>query len=290
MQPTELPPHERDWLAFVLPVLGFCVVDCLAAVGIAQSGSELTWVFLLGAFLGQIVWGAAWCALGPGRWVHRFVAVVAAGVLVAGVMLAGVYAQNETPPPSEPVYYRSGGMSVRIIRVGPAAATPRPRETARTRVLLGVSAFPMMLLIAQFPLLGFRRLRGWHIAFREAGGEAPPSAPRNFSIADLFAATAAAAIVLGFWRLQLHVGADEIVGGLALLAGWSCFAFLGGMLALVIVPLALGERGRRQALGLLLACIVLLGVVMPLAAVLMAYPSLWVARDVGYRLIGLKRK
>jgi hypothetical protein len=154
---------------------------------------------------------------------------------------------------------------------------------------MGVSAFPVMLLIAQFPLLGFRMLRGWHIAFREAGSQAPTSAPRNFSIADLFAATAAAAIVLGFWRVQLHIGADEIVGGLALFAAWSVLAFIGGMLALLIVPLALGERGRRLALGLLLGCIVLLGVVMPLAAVLMAYPSFWIARDVGYRLVGLKR-
>lgn len=289
MESTERPPRDRDWLAFVLPVLGFCVVDCLAAVGIVQSGAELTWGFLFGAFMGQMLWGAAWCGLGAGRWIHRFVAVVAASILVAGVMLAGVYSQNETPPPDEPVYYRNGGMSVRITRFGPAALTPRPRETARTRVLMGVSAFPVMLLIAQFPLLGFRMLRGWHIAFREAGSQAPTSAPRNFSIADLFAATAAAAIVLGFWRVQLHIGADEIVGGLALFAAWSVLAFIGGMLALLIVPLALGERGRRLALGLLLGCIVLLGVVMPLAAVLMAYPSFWIARDVGYRLVGLKR-
>ncbi|HVW37768.1 MAG TPA: hypothetical protein VHB99_10705, partial [Pirellulales bacterium] len=264
MDSAEQPPRERDWLAFVLPVLGFCVVDCLAAVGIVQSGAELTWGFLFGAFRGQMLWGAAWCALGAGRWIHRFVAVVAAGVLVAGVMLAGVYSQNETPPEHEPVYDRSGGMNVRIIRFGPAALTPRPRETARNRVLMGVSGLPLFLLIAQCPLLGLRILRGWHIAFRGAGSEAPTSAPRNFSIADLFAATAAAAIVLGFWRLQLRVGADEIVGGLAFLAGWSGFAFIGGMLALLIVPLALGERGRRLALALLLACIVLLGVVMPL--------------------------
>lgn len=281
--------RERDWLAFVLPVLGFCVVDGLAAVGMAQSDSLATLILVVGAFMGQLLWGAAWCALGPGRWVRRFIAVVAAGVLVAGVMLAGVCSQHETPPPSGTVSHRRGGITIYITRVGPVAFEPGPRETGRNRVLMGVSGLPLFLLLAQCPLLGLRVLRGWHIAFRGAGSQAPPLAPRNFSLADLFAATAAAAIVLGFWRIYLPVRADEIVGSFARLASWSVIALAGGLLALVIVPLALGECGRRLALGLLLACIVLLGVVMPLAAVMMAYPSLWVARDVGYRLVRMKR-
>ena len=281
--------RERDWLAFFLPVLGFCVVDCLAAVWMAQSDAPATLILVVGALMGQIAWGAAWCALGPGRWVRRFIAVVAAGVILAGVMLAGVYSQDETPPPGRTVSYQRSGMTISITQLGPVVFNPGPRETARNRVRMGVSGLPLFLLIAQCPVLWIRMLLGWQIVFRKAGSQAPPIAPRSFSIADLFAATAAAAIVLGFWRIYLPIRAEEIAGNFTRLVIWSVIAFVGGMLALLIVPLALGQRGRRLALALLLACILLLGVVLPLAAVLMAYPSFWVARDVGYRLVGLPR-
>jgi hypothetical protein len=289
MESAERPPREGDWLAFVLPALGFCAVDCVAAMSMVRANSDLTLIAVWGAIMGQILWGAAWCALGPGRWLHRFVAVVAAGVLVAGVMLGGVYSQRETAMPRETIFYGGAGR-IRIVRTGPDELQADPLVTARNRVLRCVSAFPLALLIAQFPLLGFRALRGWRIVFHETESCIQSPDARTFGITDLFAVTAAVAIVLGFWRIQSGVAADKLGDGLALFVGWAGFACIAGGLALVLVPLVLGARPQPLSLRVsLCASIVSLGVIAPAAAVLMMYPSLWIARDVGYRLVGLKR-
>lgn len=108
MESAEQRPRERDWLAFLLPAMGFCTFDCLAPIWLGRTDAAPIVSATVGCFAGQLLWGAAWCALGPDRWIKRFIALIATGVLLAGATIAGVYLQSHGPPSKVDTYYENG--------------------------------------------------------------------------------------------------------------------------------------------------------------------------------------
>lgn len=162
-------------------------------------------------------------------------------------------------------------------------------------------------------MLCLRAFRGWRIAFDNAQMPTNRPDPRNFGIADLFAITAGIAIVLGFWRLNFLAGSHENFDALRLVTFCVIAGMIGGLLALPIVVFVLGDHSPRPAFAntcaYLIGLVFVLGfvlmltnarsrdldqalgaVILCLAAVAMTmHLGFWVARDVGYRFVRLRR-
>lgn len=302
MESAERRPRKRDYLAFVLPAAGFCLFDCLAPIWLGRTDAAPIVSATVGAFAGQLLWGAAWCALGPDRWIKRFLGVIATGVLLGGATIAGVYLQSQGPPSEVHTYYENG------MRVDPV-------EVARDTVVLQcVSVLPLMLWIAQLPTLSLRAFRGWRIVFRNAEIPTKRPDPRNFGIADLLAITAGVAIVLGFWRLNFLTGSYDSLDALRLITFCVIAGLISGLLVLPIVTFALGDHPPRLAFaytcaytfGLTVASSLMLSLtndrsegldevlgviaICLAAAAMTMHVSFWIARDVGYRFVRLRLK
>src|SRR5690242_14055978 len=79
-----------NWLAFALPAAGVCAFSYLAPNWYNRFLLDRGDFVTLGVLAGQFLWGAAWCALGPGRWIARYLVAVALGMAIAGAVLAGI--------------------------------------------------------------------------------------------------------------------------------------------------------------------------------------------------------
>lgn len=311
MQTAELRPRDKDWLAYGLPAIGFCLFDGLAPCWLCRCESPSILALSFGAFAAQLLWGAAWCALGPGRWIRRFVAAIALGTVAGGTALGGICLAFDAAPPPDPIYHR-GPITIQIRRIGPVQRQPGPREQAREFVQRFASVLPLALWVAQLPWFCCRALSGWQIGFRPIESRAERADPRKFGVADLLAVTAGIALALGFWRINLLIG-DEDFYPLRWIIVCVVLSFVGGAIAIPVVPFALGRRPLR--LGFAYACTYLIAIVMALgflllivnarqerldalyvlsvflaAAVVTMHLSFWIARDVGYRLVRAPRR
>lgn len=305
MQLVAYWPRIGNWLAFVLPAAGVCAFGFLAPNWYNRFLYERGDFATTGVFVGQFLWGAAWCALGPGRWIGRYLVAVAAGMAIAGAVLAGI----ETIPVTE--------LERRLDQIDRATGHEfTRRERASSEVRQCALGFPLALLVCQFPFVWNRSCRGWRIVFGKR--ELPPCEAEllKFRLSDLLGVTAGGAIALAFWRLAMletlkgTYGTEE-----ALVASFFCvfLSLLAGTLALPIAPFVLGDRPRDSALvyaGVYLAgfAIVLTSAMLLLdsslrrfegatgfltrwsAFALTALLMFWIARELGYCFVRLKRK
>lgn len=305
MQRTADLPRIGNWLAFILLAAGCCVFGFIAPNWYHRHRLALIDGAILGTFAGQFLWSAAWCALGPGRWICRYLAVVAAGSAIAGALLAGIALKPETE------------MERRMAQMDRATGHEfTRREMARNDVWQFGLGFPLPLLVCQLPLAWNSSYRGWRIVFRETQSQSPEAELLKFGLSDLFGATAGAAIAFGTWRL----GISEVSSGPygtenALVASFFCvlLSLVAGLLALPIVPFVLGDRPRRLALAS--AGVYLIGIVIVLTGALLflnssarslqfaaaastylaaiassALAVFWIARELGYRLLQVRRR
>lgn len=312
MESAELRLRDKDAVAVLLPALGFCLFDGLAPFWLCRSESPSILALTFGAFAAQLLWCAAWCALGPGRWIRRFVAAIALGTVAGGAALGGIYLAFDAAPPLDPTYVRVG-QSVRVVKAS-------PRQQARDFVLRCGSVLPQALWVAQLPWFCTRALRGWRIAFCPAESRVERHDLRKFGVADVLAFTTAVALVFGFWRVNLLFGDEPVhlylaywVGNLGYcIVACAVLSLIGGTLAIPIAPFALGDTPPR--FGFTYTCTYLLVIVMALglvrqltdarqeflnvlyvvvaflaAAAFSVHLSFWVARDVGYRLVRAPR-
>ncbi|HVW37767.1 MAG TPA: hypothetical protein VHB99_10700 [Pirellulales bacterium] len=293
-----------NWLAFVLPAAGVCAFGFLAPNWYNRFLYERGDFATLGVLAGQFLWGAAWCALGPGRWIGRYLVAVVVGMAIAGAVLAGIdsIAVTEEERRDDQRDRATGREFTR-------------RERACREVRQCALGFPLALLVCQFPFVWNRSYRGWRIVF---GRRVPPPSEAEllrFRLSDALGATAGVALALAFWRLAMletlqgTYGAEE-----ALVASFFCvfLSLLAGTLALPIAPFVLGDRPRGFALlyaGAYLAGfeIVLTSALLLLdsslrrfegasmllarwsAFALTALLMFWIAREIGYRFVRFKR-
>lgn len=306
MQLAAYWPRIGNWLAFVLPVAGVCAFAFLAPNWYGRWRNAPRDGAILGAFAGQFLWGAAWCALGPGRWIGRYLVAVAAGMAIAASVLAGI----DSIPVSE--------AELRDDQIGRQRGRREftRREKACRDVRQCALVFPLALLVCQFPFVWNRSYRGWRIVFGKR--ESPPCEAEllKFRLADLLGASAGGALALAFWRLALFetlkgtYGTEE-----ALLATFFCvfLSLLAGALTLPIAPFVLDRRPRDTAV--VYVSVYLSGVVVVLsfayallnpnfrdfaslkslalylaASLFAAIASFWIARELGFCFVRLKRK
>jgi hypothetical protein len=294
-----------NWLAFVLPAAGVCAFSYLAPNWYNRVSLDLGVFVTLGVLAGQFLWGAAWCALGPGRWIARYLVAVALGMAIAGAVLAGI----DSIPVTEDERRHD-----QIDRATGHEFTRRERACRDVRqCALG---FPLALLVCQFPFVWNRSYRGWRIVFGRR--ESPPSGAEllKFRLSDAFGATAGGALALAFWRLAMletlkgTYGTEE-----ALVASFFCvfLSLIAGTLALPMAPFVLDHRPRTSAFVCVGAYLTGLVVVLCLAFgtlnqhvgcledliylallfaafVFAALPSFWIAREAGYRFLRLKQR
>jgi hypothetical protein len=305
MQRTADSPRIGNWSAFILLAAGSCLVGFIAPHWYHRHRLALIDVAILGAFAGQFLWSAAWCALGQGRWICRYLAVVAAGIVIAGALIAGIALKPETE------------MERRTAQTDRATGHEfTRRERARNEVWHYGLGFPLSLLVCQLPLVWNRSYRGWRIVFRGAQSQSPEAELLKFGLSDLLGATAGAAIAFGFWRLGISEVSRGSYGTVdALVASFFCvfLSLIAGSLVLPIVPFVLGDRPRRLALAT--AGVYLIGIVIVLTGALLFLDSsvrslqpiaaissylaaiassalvvFWIARELGYRLLQERRR
>ncbi|MGH7137125.1 MAG: hypothetical protein ACREHD_15395, partial [Pirellulales bacterium] len=180
-------------LIFIVQAAGFCVFALIAPIWYGRGyGPAPIDGAIVGAFAGQFLWSAAWCALGPGRWICRYLVVVAAGIAITGALMAGIASKPET------------ARERRIAQMNRATGHElTPRETARNEVWRCGLGLPLSLLVCQLPLVWNRSYRGWRLVF--PGTQSPSSETEllKFELSDLLGATAGAAVALGAWRLEI---------------------------------------------------------------------------------------
>lgn len=294
-----------NWLAFVLPGSGVCAFSYLAPNWYNRFPDNRSDFATLGVFAGQFLWGAAWCALGPGRWIARYLVAVALGMAIARAVLAGI--------DSIPVTEEERRDDQRDRATG-HEFTRRERSCRDVRqCALG---FPLALLVCQFPFVWNRSYRGWRIVFGKRQSPSSEAELLKFRLSDVLGATAGGALALAFWRLAIFetlkgtYGTEE-----ALVASFFCvfWSLLAGALALPMATFVFGDRPRHIAsvyAGLYLAGIVIIltsallmlnsswrrfDAAWGLLALWAAFMSMvllmfWIAREIGYRFVRLKRE
>jgi hypothetical protein len=306
MQLAAYWPRIGNWLAFILPAAGVCAFAFLAANWYSRWRNAPRDGAIVGVLAGQFLWGAVWCAPGPGRWIGRYLVAVALGMVIAGAMLAGI----DSIPVTEAERRDDQDGRTR----GRHELTRRERACRDVRQCALV--FPLAMLVCQFPFVWNRSYRGWRIVFGKR--ELPPSEAEllKFRLSDALGATAGGALALAFWRLAMLETLKGTYGTeQALVASFFCvfLSLLAGTLALPIAPFVLGDRPRGFALlyvGIYLAGIVIvltcmwlmldssarkLKAVKAFASYWAAFASavllmFWIAREIGYRFVRLKRE
>lgn len=305
MQRALRPPRLGNWLAFMLMAAGSCVFAFIIPNWYHRFRHALLDGIVDGAFAGQFLWSVAWCALGPGRWLFRYLAVVASGIVIAGALIGGIYGKFETEAE------RREAQTDRIM-----GREFSRRDRARHDVWQAALAFPLSLLVCQFPLAWNRSYRGWRIAFRESDSPSTEAELLKFGLSELLAAAAGAAIALGFWRLNMSEMSKSVYGTEdALVATLFCIflSLLAGSLMLPVASFVLGDRSANIALasnliyvsGIAMALVVarllldppstILGAAVALFGYLCAALSstsvmFWIAREFGYRLVRGRRR
>ena len=292
-----------NWLAFALPAAGVCAFSYLAPNWYNRFLLDRGDFVTLGVLAGQFLWGAAWCALRPGRWIARYLVAVALGMAIAGAVLAGI--------DSIPVTEEERRDDQRDRATGREFTR---RERACREVRQCALGFPLALLVCQFPFVWNRSFRGWRIVFGKRESSPSEAELLKFRLSDALGATAGVALALAFWRLAMletlkgAYGTEE-----ALVASFFCvfLSLLAGTVALPIAPFVLGARPRGFAL--LYVGIYLAGIVLVLTCVWLMLDSsarmlkgvkafasywaalasavlimFWIARELGYRLVRLK--
>lgn len=305
MQRTAYLLRFGNGSAFFLPAAGFCIFGFVAPNWYQRYRLGMIDGATLGAFAGQFLWSVAWCALGPGRWIFRYLAVTLAGAAIAGALLAGIALKPETD------------LERRMAQIDRATGHEfTRRERALHDLWQSGLGFPLSLLVCQLPLAWNHSYRGWRIVFRETQTPMPEAELLKFGLSDLFGATAGVAIAFATWRLgisQLSKGSYGTEEALAVSFFCVFLSLIAGLLVLPIVPLVLGERPRRLALSS--AGVYLLGIVILLTSVLMfldksarsfavvstvtaylaamassALAVFWLAREFGFRLLQVRRR
>ncbi len=289
-----------NWLVFLLMAASFCIFAFFVPNLYCRYHYFLNEGLILGAIAGQFSWSVAWCALGPGRWLFRYVAVVALGIVIAGALSTGIESKPETE------------MERREAQRDRAAGQEFSRsERVRRNVWQATLALPLSLLVCQLPMAWNRSYRGWRIVFRGTDSPSSEAELLKFGLSELLAAAAGAAIALGFWRFNMSETSKGFYGPQdALVATFFCvfLSLIAGSFLLPVTSLILGDRPADVALAANFICIIGLAMALVVAAMVLHWPArtidltprlfvylcgiftsmstvFWVARACGYQLV-----
>ena len=272
----------------VLLLVIFGAVDFFMPAMMRGSQSEVVGMFLVGMIAGQFSLLSIWAVLGPQpvfvRW--PLTLLTAMGLLL--IVVLGVIAVDGPPP--DAVF-----------------------------VIWLFSWLPLMFLAAQSPLWIVKLLTGCRIVRATVEDTLPAEGSRQFDLRQMFAATAAIAVILTVARLSFYVDSDqyhfggvetqmwlELLTACLVCAAWSAFVTIPCLGAVFVA--------RNPTVGLIgvivyasmVTCLIAFGMTwmfgssedepavsmigLNAGSTIVLLCSLYLLRFVGYRLLWVRRK